>query len=69
MNNPMTDEELAKALGLTPEEAAVVIPRLTPEKRRAYEMLSRSGDKLILWEQGLGPIPEGVLVDFDRRKR
>jgi hypothetical protein len=36
----MTDAELRAFLNLTEAEALVIIPRLTPEKRAAYERMA-----------------------------
>lgn len=65
----MTDRELEEYLCLTPEEGAVIIPRLSPEKRAAYEMLAAKEWEIVLWQQGVAPFPEGVLVDTDRTVR
>lgn len=65
----MNDEEFAKAMNLTPAEAAVVIPKMPPEKRAAYERLIKLGDDLNLWMSGIGPKPQGVLIDTERSMR
>jgi hypothetical protein len=59
----LTDAELGKALGLTEAEAAIVVPKLAPEKRATYERLIKLGDDLNLWTAGIGPKPQGVLID------
>lgn len=63
----MTDEELTKYLHLTPVEAAIVIPKLTPERRAVYDRMASLETEIFLWENGLGPKPTGVLMDFPRR--
>lgn len=69
----MTDAELADFLGFThaddPEKVKRAIRSLVPEKRAAYERMARITTELQLYEQGLGPKPAGVLVDWDRSKR
>lgn len=65
----MNDAELGKALGFTEAEAAIAIPKLTPEKRAAYERLIKLGDDLNLWMAGIGPKPQGVLIDTERSTR
>lgn len=62
----MTDEDLARHLHLTPAEATKVIPRLTPEKRAAYERLGQFADDWNLYAAGFGPRPTGALVDTER---
>lgn len=57
----MTDEELADHLNIPVE----LVPRLG-EKRAAYENLVRVGFEIDLWEAGLGPKPQGVIVCHDR---
>lgn len=63
----MTDEQLASYLNLTADEAAIVIPKLTPQKRATYERMSVVEAELALWQAGLGPKPQNVLIDIDRR--
>jgi hypothetical protein len=58
----VNDEELAKWLNITPEEAAVIIPRLTPERRAAYERMYDTYNEIVLWEAGVGPPPDGVIM-------
>lgn len=65
----MTDAELAEYLHLTPEEAAIVIPKLTPGKRAVYERMKQVEMEAALWVNGLGPKPTGVLIDTDRSTR
>jgi hypothetical protein len=62
----MTDTELADYLHLTPAEAAVVIPKLTPELRAVYDRMKEVEIEAALWLEGLGPKPQGVLIDTDR---
>lgn len=65
----MTDSELAAYLHLTPEEAAIVIPKLTASHRAVYERMSQVEIEANLWLAGLGPKPSGVLLDTDRSMR
>lgn len=62
----MTDSELAEYLHLTPAEAAIVIPKLTPGKRAVYERMKQVEIEAALWTEGLGPKPQGVLIDTER---
>lgn len=61
----MTDAELAEYLDLTPVEAEIVIPRLTPAKRAVYERLKQVEIEATLWAEGLVPKPQGVLIDTE----
>lgn len=65
----MTDAELAEYLHLTPAEAAIVIPKLTPEKRAMFDHMLRVEREVDLWMQSLGPKPKGVLIDTARSTR
>lgn len=62
----MTDAELAYYLYLTPEEAAIIIPKMTTERRAVYERMKQVETEAALWTHGLGPKPEGVLIDTER---
>jgi hypothetical protein len=65
----MTDEELAEYLHLTPDQAAIVIPKLTPARRDLYDHMRQVEREAELWAAGLGPKPEGVLIDTERSTR
>lgn len=65
----MTDEQLAEYLGLNSAEAAVIIPRLKPEKRLVYERMIRFEAEAELWAAGVGPKPGGALIDTQRSMR
>lgn len=66
----MTDEELAKGLGLYSDPRwPQAIAKLTPEKRAHYEWLLGVTSEVQLWEAGLGPLPSGILIDTDRSTR
>ena len=62
----MTDAELTEYLHLTPAEAAIVIPKLTPERRAVYDRMKQVEIDAALWVEGLGPKPQGVLIDTER---
>lgn len=66
---PMTDEQLAEYLHLSSAEAAVIIPKLTPEKRAVYDRMAQVEIEAKLWMDGLGPKPQGVLIDTERAWR
>jgi hypothetical protein len=65
----MTDSELADYLHLTPEEAAIVIPKLTPARRELYARMRQIEVEAELWAAGFGPKPQGVLIDTQRSTR
>lgn len=65
----MTDAELAEYLHLSPAEAAIVIPKLTPERRAVYERMKQVEIEAALWIAGLAPKPKGVLIDLARGRR
>lgn len=66
----MTDAELAEYLHLTPAEAAIVIPKLTPERRQAYQRMRQAEIDVALWMEGLGPDPrKHVMIDTERSTR
>ena len=63
----MTDFELAEFL--TPDDVKLgleIVSRMTPEKRATYERMSAVVDELALWEAGLGPVPQGVIMTTPR---
>ena len=62
----MTDAELMEYLHLTPTEEAIVIPRLTPSRRGIYHRMKQLEIEAALWAEGLGPKPQGVLIDTER---
>ena len=63
----MDDAELAEYLHLTPTEAAIVIPKLSPARRAVYDRMKSLETEIFLWQNGLGPKPQNVLMDFDRK--
>lgn len=65
----MTDTELAEYLNLTPAEAAIVIPKLTTKRRALYDRMKQVEIEAALWMEGLGPKPQGVLLDTERDMR
>ena len=63
----MTDDELAKFLHLSPTDAAIVIPKLTQQRRAVYDRMAALETEIFLWQNGLGPKPTNVLMDFPRK--
>ena len=64
----MTDDELIAFLGLQGVNKALaqrLVASMTPEKRATYDKM-RDVEK---WAQGEGPRPEGVIVDFGRKRK
>lgn len=62
----MTDAELAEYLHLSAADAAIIIPKITPEKRALYVRMQEVEREATLWVEGLGPKPQGVLLDTER---
>jgi len=62
----MTDEELTEYLRITAAEAAIIIPKLTPSRRAVYDRMKQVEIEAALWAEGLGPKPQGVLIDTER---
>lgn len=62
----MTDAELAAYLHLSADDAAIILPKITPEKRALYARMQEVEREAALWMEGLGPKPQGVLIDTDR---
>jgi hypothetical protein len=65
----VTDAELTKYLNITPEQAAIILPKLTTAKRALYDRMAQVAIEAALWTQGLGPKPAGVLIDTERGTR
>jgi hypothetical protein len=65
----MTDAELAEYLRLSPQEAAIVLPQLTAERRALYARMKQVEIESALWTEGLGPKPAGVFIDTERSVR
>ena len=63
----MTDEEMATYLGI-PADRVDVVKSFRPERRAVYERMASLEMDLKLWQDGLGPKPTNVLIDFPRRK-
>ena len=66
MAQPMTDAELTEYLHLTGAEAAIILPKLTAERRALFDRMAEVEVEAKLWMDGLGPKPQGVLLDTDR---
>lgn len=59
----MNDEQLAAFIGVTMEQLPLL--KITPEKRAVYDKMF----EVELWDKGLGPLPEGVIVCGPRQIR
>jgi hypothetical protein len=68
-DHAMTDAELIAFLGLSEKEAKIILPKITPEKRRAYEVVAAQYEAIVRWQKGLGPIPAGIIPTFDKRRK
>ena len=64
----MTDEQLAAFLGIYDNWPAV-IASFTPSQRKTYERMAEVTTQIELWQEGLGPRPRGVLIDYARTPR
>ncbi len=68
----LPDDDLLDFLGFKPDDfrdpdhKAAVLARLAA-KRATYERMAALTVELQLHEQGLAPLPAGVLVDWDRK--
>lgn len=66
----MTDEELIKYLGIENEPKALkAIGLFTPERRALYDRMKQVEMEAELWAAGLGPKPQGILIDTERSTR
>lgn len=66
----MNDDELAKFLGIDdcdPEKVAKYLSSMDPKRRAGYERMARVCDELTLWQAGVGPKPECVIVCAPRK--
>lgn len=53
----MDDASLAVFLNLSDEEAAIIIPKLTAEKRATYARMAE-----VVADLNMGVIPDGIMV-------
>jgi hypothetical protein len=58
----MDDASLAAFMALSDEEAAIIIPGLSPEKRAVFERMAE-----VVADINLGVVPEGVIVCREHR--
>lgn len=66
----MTDQELATFLGIGDDARwPKVVAKIAPAKRAVYERMAGLETEVALWQEGLAPKPEGVLIDLERDKR
>lgn len=67
----MTDEQMADYLGFPKDEPKRIaaVQKLSPEKRAVFERMANVEIELQLWQDGLGPKPQGVLIDTERSTR
>jgi len=59
----LTDKQLAEYLGLNDDDAAIIMPKLTPGRRAAYERMAEVEANL-----NKGIVPPGVIAcggDFE----
>ena len=66
----MTDLELAKYLGIADDERwPRAIAKLDPAKRATYERMAVVEVELNLYDAGLGPKPQGIIICRDHKRR
>ena len=68
----MSDAELADFLGLNRIRAVDrnrIIASLTQDQRSMYEHMKQVETEIVLWQNGVGPKPEGVIVCKPRGHR
>lgn len=59
----MNDAELAEYLGITKaKERDAIMAKITPEQRATYEAMKTAEEDIMLWQQGVGPKPKGVII-------
>jgi hypothetical protein len=59
----MSDEELAAYLGIVNDPRwPRAIAKLDPAKRASYEHMRQVEMELTLWQEGVAPKPEGVII-------
>lgn len=67
---PMTDEQLAKYLGIADwPEWQKAVDKIEPSKRAVYERMASLEMEITLWQQGLGPKPRGVILTLAKAKK
>lgn len=65
----MTDEEMADFLGFGNDPMRIDAVKALPSEQRAlFERMATLDTEVELWRAGLGPKPQGVLMDFPSRK-
>ena len=72
MSEVMTDEEMAAFLGFGDDPRRIeAVRKLSPEERALFERMAGLEMEVNLWTEGLGPKPQGVLIDLatDRHMR
>lgn len=70
MGRTMTDDELLEFLGIQGKQGATkILASMTPSRRAVYERMKQVEIEAELWANGLGPKPQGVLIDPVRRTR
>lgn len=64
---PMTDDELCDYCAITdPVMRMKFLATLTPAKRKTFDRMKEVEIEAALYAEGLGPKPQGVLLDFER---
>lgn len=66
----MTDEQMAEYLGLKGHPKMLAVVRnLSPQRRRLYERMAEVEVEIELYEAGLAPKPQGVILTYRKAKR
>jgi hypothetical protein len=58
----LDDAEAAEFMGLTPEQAAVILPKLPQRYRDMVDTMADAERRLLLWQKGLGPRPTDMII-------
>jgi hypothetical protein len=62
----MTDDELIDFLNIRDEQQRdKILAGITPEQRATYERIREVCFDIDLWEAGIGPRPQGVILCHD----
>lgn len=58
----MTDEELRQFINCTPEEFAIIRPKLSAGEIKMFNAMRNLENDLTLWQEGLGPKPKNAII-------
>jgi hypothetical protein len=65
MSETLTDEQMVTYLGFGDDPRGLAaVQKLPPEQRALFERMAGLEMEVNLWTEGLGPKPQGVLIDL-----